>query len=631
MGSKLITRLGVLAASSATMLTLVPGVAQAAPADGGINAGQQPITVNENTTYRISGLNRQEVSVNAAKVLLNDSKTGVDGDTFVLASAYVWPDGISATALSGCADAPVLLISKDALTKSVSDLLKAQKPTRIIISGGPNTISKAVEAELYALLGKTVKIERNAGANRYQVAYNNAAEAAECYMGTSLIKTAHDKLQADTLAEQAYQDALAAYNKARDNYAAAKAADDKADALVQSLIEQLNTEAAKLVSVPGSSQAEYDAAAAAQQTAAEKQATIAAAAATINTLATKQLSTAQLNSPLSDYLAKATTTEAAAIRAAMKTLSLTEDQTINQAIAAANTQLDDANAAVGAANQALADAYTKLYLAAKAIAANKPVLDNMAAINIKLIAAKKAAVATQAALDAAKDKLDAAAAALGTAIGNRPVSTWQADDAKALETARDATVKAAGKYTDGQGRGISPYLATGSVYSDALTTGPAAANTQGVVLLTQGDQLGTQVKRWAKNFSATGKEVVDGQYVAVGGQAIKAAGNDQVISVSGTDRYDVSVNLADKFFKGKVYPTVASGEVFTDAVSAGSFSAQYYNPLLLTRKAALPIKVDNYLRQSNELSQPAGAVVVGGPVTVSAAAMTQALSAIKAQ
>ncbi|MEL4358656.1 MULTISPECIES: cell wall-binding repeat-containing protein [unclassified Luteococcus] len=631
MGSKSLTRLGVLAAASGVVMTLAPGSALAA-APQPIDNGSKPIVPFSSGAYRISGLDRQEVSVNAAKVALADGKA--DGKTFVIASGYVWPDAVSVTPLSGCMKAPVLLSRANGLGKPVADFLKTKKGTvtRVVISGGEGTVSPAVEAQLKSLLGN-IKIERNGGENRQAVAYNNAAEAAACQLGSNSVSNAHDALQALKEREAAYQSALAAYNAARDAYDAAKKADDAAQAQVDALVDQLNAKAMELVSVPAATQKAYDDAVAARQASEEQLNKFVAAAQVINGLATTDVTTTELQSTMTEYLATAGA-KAPAVQAAMTVLGIQGSNTIQDAIGIANTKVDAGVADVNSKTEAVSQAALALQKAATATAQNAAVAKEMAAIQDKLNAARAKKAATAAALAKAQAKLTAATTALADALANRPTPGQIADAVKALDKARDEAVKAAGK------QGAAPaFLATGRIYTDALTTGPAAVNVKGVVLLTgeassKGDQLGTWATRWKTNYSAGAQlvgQVVNGQYVAVGGDAIKAAGKDYMYQVPGADRYEVSVNLAKKFFKGPVYPSVASGQIYADAITGGAFSGLYANPLVLTKASSLPLTVDNYLRNSNELSQPSGAVVIGGPSTVTAAAMAQIQAAISAK
>ncbi|MEL4505183.1 cell wall-binding repeat-containing protein [Luteococcus sp. H138] len=633
MGSKFITRLGVLAAASATVLTMAPGMANAA-APKPIDDGMKPASFGEGTAARIGGIDRREVSVNAAKALLADPQTGVKGDTFVIASGYVWPDAVTVAPLSGCMDAPVLLTYGNKLGAPVDSFLASKKGTvkRIIISGGEPTVNVAVENQLKAILGD-IKIERNGGINRQEVAYNNAAETAACTMQgkENSVTKAHDALQALKQAEADYQAALKAYDAAREDFAAKKEAAEAAAAKVNALVAQLNNLAMKLVSVPPATQKAYDDAIAARQVAEEQFNKTVAAANVINGLATTDLTTTELQSTMAAYLAKAGD-KAPAIRAAMGVLGVTETQTIQDAIGAANTKVAADLANVNAKTEAVSVAALALQKAAAATAANAAVAKDMAAIQEQLNAARAAKAAADAALAKAAAKLAAATTALADATAKRPLPGAIKDAAVALNAARDAAVKAAGK------AGAAPaFLATGRVFTDALSTGPAAVNVKGVVLLTgtanrDGDKLGEFALKWKKNYSAAApSQVVNGQYIPVGADAINAAGKDAMYRVPGADRYEVSVNLAKKFFKGDVYPTVASGLIFSDALVAGSYSAQYANPLLLTKGNDLPYSVENYLRNTKELSQPAGAIVIGGTPTVNASVFKEIQAAVKAK
>lgn len=631
MGSKILTRLGVFAAASATVLTMAPGVANAA-APKPIDDGMKPAPFGAGTAARIGGIDRREVSVNAAKALLADPQTGVKGDTFVIASGYVWPDAVTVAPLSACMDAPVLLTYGNKLGSPVDSFLASKKGTvkRIIISGGEPTVNVAVENQLKAILGD-IKIERNGGINRQEVAYNNAAEAAACTLQgkSNTVTAAHDKLQTLKEAEAAYQSALAAYNAARDAFDAAKKADDAAKAEVDALLAQLNAKAMDLVSVPAATQKAYDDAIAARQASEELLNKYVAAAAVINGLATTDVTTTELQSTMDQYLAKAGA-KAPAVQAAMTVLGITGTQTIQDAIGIANTKVDTQVADVNSKTEAVSKAALALQKAAAATAKNAAVAKDMAAIQEKLNAARAKQAGTAAALAKAQAKLTAATTALADALAKRPTPGQIADAVKALNTARDEAVKAAGKV------GAAPaFLATGRVFTDALSTGPAAVNTKGVVLLTgsansKGDQLGEFALKWKKNYSAAG-QVVNGQYIPAGADAIKAAGKDAMYQVPGADRYEVSVNLAKKFFKGDVYPVVASGLIFSDALVAGSYAAQYANPLLLTKGTDLPYTVENYLRNTKELSQPAGAIVVGGTPTVTAPVFKEIQDAVKAK
>lgn len=641
MGKKFLTRLGVLAAASATILTVTPLAANAAPWPSPTpNNGVKPYTVQSLGAQRIAGLNRSEVSVNAAKVAIHDNRA--DGKTFVLASGYVWPDAVSAATLSGQygAKAPVLLVQQNKLGADVAEYLAGFKgtTTRVFISGGPATISDAVVAQVKSILGDNVKVSRNAGADRAQVSYNNAAETVGyrlwgasyngSFLGNGTFRSGnailfwHDKLQYDTEKEASYQAAKDAFDKAYAAQGAAQDAYDAATAKVDALTKQISEQVAKLQQVPEASQAAFDAAYKAVLDSSAKLQAFQDAADFLNTLGTRTTSTGELPSNLGEYRTLLNANDNAKLTAVQGLIGATDSTTLNAALGLANTKIDAQKADLLVKQDALAKATKALQDAAAAQAANAPIIKAIGQLQTQKTAALKDQDAAADALNKANVALLEAKLKLAVATIARPKAGWEARDAAALNAARDAAVKAAGKSANGS----NAFLATGSVYTDALSVGPAAANNNGVVLLTNGSKLGPSAARWKANYGHA-----NGQYVAVGGEAITAAGHDATYTVPGKDRYDVSVNIAKKFFAGKIYASVASGEIASDATSAGSFSASYNNPLVLTQNTKLPYVVDNFLRNTNQTVQPSAAVVFGGPATINAATFTAISSAIAAK
>lgn len=86
-------------------------------------------------------------------------------DTVVIAAGEQFPDGLSASALCGVYDAPLLLTPGRSLHSAVAAEIQRLEATRAFIVGGTNAVSPAVEASLKAL-GLTVT--RIGGANRYE-------------------------------------------------------------------------------------------------------------------------------------------------------------------------------------------------------------------------------------------------------------------------------------------------------------------------------------------------------------------------------------------------------------------------------------------------------------------------------
>ena len=98
---------------------------------------------------------------------------------------------------------------------------------------------------------------------------------------------------------------------------------------------------------------------------------------------------------------------------------------------------------------------------------------------------------------------------------------------------------------------------------------------------------------------------------------VKAA--PKVNRIAGADRYDQSVRVATATFDTASIVYVASGEKYSDALSAAAVAAEHSAPLLLTPAGSVTPGV---LAKVKALA-PADIVVVGGPASVSAAAVAQ--------
>ncbi|MCS5716972.1 cell wall-binding repeat-containing protein [Herbiconiux sp. CPCC 205763] len=114
----------------------------------------------EPTIERIGGADRYAVSAGVS------AKFPADIDTVYVASGAVFPDALSASAAAGAQDAPVLLVTKDAIPAVVDAELRRLQPQRIVLMGGLNTIGAAVETALGAY---TDAVDRIGGADRFVV------------------------------------------------------------------------------------------------------------------------------------------------------------------------------------------------------------------------------------------------------------------------------------------------------------------------------------------------------------------------------------------------------------------------------------------------------------------------------
>ena len=166
---------------------------------------------------------------------------------------------------------------------------------------------------------------------------------------------------------------------------------------------------------------------------------------------------------------------------------------------------------------------------------------------------------------------------------------------------------------------VNVYLATGVDFPDALAAGAAAADNDGVVLLTAGTKMNASTYKFLLKEWKTLPEWANGIEIhTVGGQA-EAAAQSSIEDIAdpntGANRYATAVLLAGKYKHRIEKIAVASGENHADGVVAGAWIANHDGPLLLTANASLPTVVSNYLFKFADGNTDV--VVVGGTGSVS--------------
>ena len=149
-------------------------------------------------------------------------------------------------------------------------------------------------------------------------------------------------------------------------------------------------------------------------------------------------------------------------------------------------------------------------------------------------------------------------------------------------------------------------LATGLNFPDALAAGAAAAKVNGAVLLTNGT---VQPPSNQSYLAAHPSDVL----FALGGPAAVAVPTAQ--SISGVDRYDTAVKVAQKFFTSPTTVGLASGVNFPDGLTGGAHIGRLGGPLVLTDPNALPAFTASYL--ANVASTITSAFVYGGTNAIS--------------
>lgn len=119
------------------------------------------------STTRIGGSDRYDV---AADVSRQSFTPGVP--VVFVASGEVFPDAISAAPAAAQAGGPILLVERLRIPPVILTELTRLQPQRIVVVGGPGSVSESVYQQLAAL---TPAIERVGGADRYEVSTNLAA------------------------------------------------------------------------------------------------------------------------------------------------------------------------------------------------------------------------------------------------------------------------------------------------------------------------------------------------------------------------------------------------------------------------------------------------------------------------
>lgn len=136
----------------------------------------------------IAGQTRIDTAIQASIQAFDPSTV----TTVVITTGYNWPDALGGAALAGAYDGPILLTKPDDLPASVVTEIQRLGADAAVILGGTNAVNSAVETELNLLLGDA-KVDRLAGASRYQTAEKIAAETIRVlgseYDGTAFVAT----------------------------------------------------------------------------------------------------------------------------------------------------------------------------------------------------------------------------------------------------------------------------------------------------------------------------------------------------------------------------------------------------------------------------------------------------------
>ncbi len=139
-----------------------------------------PATVSPSTAVALGAINGAKVTRLAGADRYEVAASMSDGfnnlKTIYIASGEVSPDALAAGPAVSKEGGAILLTRGTSLPVSTKDALLRHQPERVVIVGGPATISAEVEDQIRAILPAGTDFERYEGRDRYEVAANVAAK-----------------------------------------------------------------------------------------------------------------------------------------------------------------------------------------------------------------------------------------------------------------------------------------------------------------------------------------------------------------------------------------------------------------------------------------------------------------------
>ncbi|OXS54353.1 cell wall-associated protease [Bacillus sp. V-88] len=142
-------------------------------------------------------------------------------------------------------------------------------------------------------------------------------------------------------------------------------------------------------------------------------------------------------------------------------------------------------------------------------------------------------------------------------------------------------------------------IATGRNYPDALSATPLAYHHDAPLLLTNTTTLPKSVKDELMRLKVKKVILVGGKSVITANveKEVKNLGIKTVSRISGADRYETSVKIAEQLGNTD-RAVVATGQSFADALSIAPIAATLEMPILLTSKNGTPDSVQSYIEEN---------------------------------
>lgn len=126
-----------------------------------------PLTPALPGTSRIGGTDRFEVSAALSNTGITPASAVPPGiDTVFIANGFTFPDALATGPVAAASGSPLLLVTETAIPAAVATELARLHPRRIVIVGGPSSVSQGVASRLG---GYADTVERIAGRDRFEV------------------------------------------------------------------------------------------------------------------------------------------------------------------------------------------------------------------------------------------------------------------------------------------------------------------------------------------------------------------------------------------------------------------------------------------------------------------------------
>jgi putative cell wall-binding protein/endo-1,4-beta-D-glucanase Y len=162
----LVQRAAIPAAVGAELVRLAPSRIVVLGGPATVGAEVVAALAAYGAVERVGGADRYGVSAAISAATFDPG-----GRVAYVASGEVFPDALAGSAAAGAEGAPVLLTQKNAVPTSVADELRRLAPARIVLLGGPNTVSAAA----LSTLATVAPVTRVSGADRFGVAASISA------------------------------------------------------------------------------------------------------------------------------------------------------------------------------------------------------------------------------------------------------------------------------------------------------------------------------------------------------------------------------------------------------------------------------------------------------------------------